>query len=157
MRGFKALAMASCLLLSLGVLLPVAHADEWNQRTKITFGEPVQVPGVVLPAGTYWFVLANAQVDRNVVQIFNEDYSTLYATETAIPSHRAESTNRTEITFAERPHNQPEAILKWYYPGLLTGHEFVYPNKEEGQFKYETKIDVMAVPITEGQSQVVSG
>ncbi len=155
MKGFKALAMAFCLLLSLGVLLPIAHADEWNQRTELTFSEPVQVPGAVLPAGTYWFVLANNQVDRNIVQIFNKDYSTLYATEFAIPTYRAEPTDRTEIKFAERPHNQPEAILKWYYPGRLTGQEFTYPNKEEGQFKYETKVDVMALPMTESQS--VSG
>lgn len=157
MKGLKVLAMACCLLLSVGVWMPIAHADEWHQRTELKFSEPVQVPGAVLPAGTYWFVLANDQGDRNIVQIFSEDYSKLYATEQAIPTYRAESTDRTEIKFAERPHNQPEAILKWYYPGLLTGHEFAYPNKEEGQFKYETKVDVIALPMTESQSEVISG
>jgi hypothetical protein len=34
-----------------------AHADEANQLTKISFSEEVQVPGKVLPAGNYEFVL----------------------------------------------------------------------------------------------------
>jgi hypothetical protein len=157
MKGLETLAMVCCLLLSLGVLLPVAHADEWNQRTELTFSEPVQVPGAVLPAGTYWFVLKNNQVDRNVVQIFSEDYSMLYATELAIPTDRAQSTDRTEIKFAERPHHQPEAILKWYYPGLLTGHEFIYPSREENQFRHETKVDVAAHPMAANYGEGAAG
>ncbi len=45
------------LLLPFLIVLPAARADESDQATKVTFDQPVQVPGRVLPAGTYGFVL----------------------------------------------------------------------------------------------------
>src|ERR1700675_1565717 len=47
------------VLLAFLVVLPAVHADEWNQATLITFSQPVQIPGRVLPAGTYLFELVN--------------------------------------------------------------------------------------------------
>ena len=47
-----------------------AYADESDQATTITFSQPIQIPGQVLPAGTYLFKLASGD-DLNVVQIFN--------------------------------------------------------------------------------------
>jgi hypothetical protein len=37
------------------------------------FSQPVEVPGAVLPAATYWFKLLDSPDTRNVVQIFNEN------------------------------------------------------------------------------------
>ena len=53
--------------------------------------------GKVLPAGTYWFVLADNQGDRQTVQIFNADRSKLYATEDTAATERLHSTNNVEI------------------------------------------------------------
>jgi hypothetical protein len=50
-----------------------AHADEYNQATTFTFSQPIQIPGQVLPAGSYLFKLANSDSDRDIVQIFNAD------------------------------------------------------------------------------------
>ena len=74
------------LLLAVIITLPVAHADDWNQTTRFTFSEPVQIPGQVLPAGTYRFQLANTD-NRHLVQIFRED-RTLVATLHSIPRMR---------------------------------------------------------------------
>jgi hypothetical protein len=79
MNTRKAFITLSLVLASL-VMLPVAHADEWDQASKLTFSQSVQIPGRVLPAGTYWFILADSIADRNIVQIFNSDRSMLYAT-----------------------------------------------------------------------------
>ena len=57
-----------------------AHADEETQSTKISFSQAVQVPGQTLPAGTYQFVLASDDANRNIVQIFNADGTELFAT-----------------------------------------------------------------------------
>lgn len=126
----------------------MARADEWNQQTKLSFSQPVEIPGRVLPAGTYWFVLANSQFDRNLVEIFSSDWSEKYATLQTIPEYRAESTGNTEVEFAERPHNQPEALLSWYYPGRLTGHEFLYSSQNEKAFARDIKEDVAAPVLT---------
>jgi hypothetical protein len=48
------------LLLALVMMLPYARASERDQATAITFNQSVQIPGRVLPAGTYWFVVSEA-------------------------------------------------------------------------------------------------
>jgi hypothetical protein len=122
-------------LIALGVmvafasLVPLARADEWDQATKLTFSQTVQIPGRVLPAGTYWFVLLDHGVDSNVVQIFNSDRSKLVAILQTNVSERSTPTDNTAITLAERGSTQPEAIVDWFYPGRITGHEFVYPTR----------------------------
>jgi hypothetical protein len=50
-----------------------ARADEFNKLTILTFSQPVEIPGHVLPAGTYRFQLADSMGDRHIVQVFNAD------------------------------------------------------------------------------------
>jgi hypothetical protein len=128
----------SCVL-ACAAFVPCAAADEENQMTKLQFSAPVEIPGHVLPAGTYWFMLQSNQSDRNIVMVYSEDWSTLYANVIAIPAYRQQSTDDTQITLAERPSNKPEAVLKWYYPGELAGHEFVYSRPHEKEFQQDTK------------------
>jgi hypothetical protein len=147
MKSSKILSVLFCLILACAAFMPMARADEYDQMTKLKFSEPVEIPGQVLPAGTYWFVLVRNTPDRHIVQVFSKDWSKLYATVMAVPTVRQQPTNRTEIEFAERPHNKPEALLKWYYPGMLTGHEFVYSSRHEKEFARDAKQDVRAMTL----------
>jgi hypothetical protein len=142
-KNWRAALGILCCALACAILPPAAKGDEWNQMTKLSFSEPVEIPGQVLPAGTYWFVLQNNASNRDVVQIFGADWSRIEATLETVPTDRQQPTDGTEIQFAERPSQKPEAILKWYYPGLLTGHEFVYSRQYEKEFAREAKRDVL--------------
>jgi hypothetical protein len=102
-------------------------ADEYDQATELTFNDPVEVPGQVLAAGTYWFTLVDSSSDRDIVQIWNEDRSQLVTTTFTVPDYRLQPTGKTVVNFDERPADQPEAIQGWFYPGENFGHEFVYP------------------------------
>jgi hypothetical protein len=123
--------VALAVVLAFFSLVPLAHADEWDQATQLNFSQPVQIPGRVLPAGTYWFVLIDHGSDLNVVQIFNSDRLKLVATVLANAAERSKPTDNTAVTLAERGSRQPEAILDWFYPGRTSGHEFVYPTRHE--------------------------
>jgi hypothetical protein len=109
----------------------VAHADPWDRSSTITFSEPIQIPGQVLPAGTYLFKLVNGDSDRNIVQILNPDRTVMYATLQTIATQRQEPTDDTAVTFAEQGTGKPEVLLKWFYPGRETGNEFLYPKEQE--------------------------
>ena len=123
--------IALAVMLAFASLVPLARADEWDQATKLTFSQSVQIPGRVLPAGTYWFLLLDHGVDSNVVQIFNSDRSKLVAILLTNVSERSKLTDNTAITLAERGSTQPEAIVDWFYPGRISGHEFVYSTRHE--------------------------
>jgi hypothetical protein len=127
----KIFAIAIALILVSPIALRTAHADTWNQETQVTFNQPVEIPGTVLAAGTYWFVLANDDSNRNIVQIFSADRSVLYATVQTVASERRHAADEVTLTLAERPSGYPEAILAWFYPGQAIGHEFLYPGNEE--------------------------
>jgi hypothetical protein len=120
-----------------------AHADALDQTTKLTFSESVQIPGQILPAGTYLFKIANADDYQNIVQIFNADGSVLYATLQTISAERLKPADDTLITLAEAP-GEPVTLVKWFYPGSLVGNEFVYSRDKEKELEQE-KSQVIAV------------
>lgn len=130
MRSAVVSLLSTMLLVGI-FAVPRARADEWDQLTRFTFTQPVEVPGKTLPAGTYWFRLFDSPSNRGVVEIFNADQSRLCATVLTASAWREHSTVRTELSFAERRHDKPEAILSWFYPGDRIGHEFLYPLSEE--------------------------
>jgi hypothetical protein len=132
------------LILACVIVLPVARADQYNQATQLTFSQPVQIPGRILPAGTYWFVLADNIADRNIIHIFNSDRSMLYATVQTITAERPQLTDRTTITFAERQSMQQNSIVTWFYPGRKSGHEFVYPKSVEQELAQASRYTVTA-------------
>jgi len=138
------------LILAFAAFLPAAHADLWDQMTKLTFNEPVEIPHATLPAGSYWFVLANDSLNRDVVDIYSGNWSKLYATLQTIPTERAQSTSHTQLTFAEQPANKPEALLKWYYPGQRMGHEFIYSPRHEKEFARDAKLEAPVKPLNAG-------
>jgi hypothetical protein len=126
-----------------------AHADEWDLSTKLTFSQPVQIPGKVLPSGTYIFKVADTN-DRHTVEIFNSERTILYATLIAIPTERQDPSGNTVVTFAEQGDGRPEALVKWFYPGETTGNEFVYSKKEEKQLAQDTQKTIFANPAEAG-------
>lgn len=141
-----------CLALMGAIFSPAAKADEYNRKTTMTFSGPVEIPGVhlkgwgVLPAGTYVFKILGTQSDRHIVQIFNADETQCYATILAIPNYRLRATNKTVVTFRERPAGQPEAIRAWFYPGHTWGEEFVYPKAKAVELAKATNTPVLFTP-----------
>jgi hypothetical protein len=107
------------------------HAGEMDRFTKLTFSQPVEIPGQILPAGTYLF--RTPYDDRNLVQIANEDGTHVYATLPTISTERPTPSGHTEVVFGEQQAGMPVAVEKWFYPGNWAGHEFVYSKQEEQQ------------------------
>ena len=110
-----------------GRLVPFAAADQTDQKTIFTFSGPVEVPGLVLQAGTYVFKLEDSESDRNVVQVLSKDEKHLYGTFLSVPDERRSPAGKPSITFEENATGAPEAVKEWFFPGENYGHEFVYP------------------------------
>jgi hypothetical protein len=152
MKYFKAGTMVCGLALLGAALASNARADEWNKKTVITFSGPVEIPGVhltgwaVLPAGTYVFKLLDSSSDRHIVQIFNKDETIVYATILAIPNYRLKATDKTVITFRERPAGEPEALRAWFFPGDNYGQEFVYGKAKAMEIAKQTNTPVLFTP-----------
>jgi hypothetical protein len=125
----SSLALCAVILCS-AVLAPHAKADNWDRMTVVNFSGPVEIPGQVLPPGTYVFKLVALPDTRNVVLIQSEDRSYTYAMLQTINTWRSEPPEHTHFLFYERPSDQPPALETWYYPGDTRGLDFIYPGDE---------------------------
>jgi hypothetical protein len=130
---FKKFAFVIAFVFTAILFAEVAlHADEADESAKLTFTKPVEIPGQVLPAGTYLFKLADPN-DLNLVRVFSSDGTRLYATLLTVSAERTDPAGDALITFAEQSNGRPEALVKWFYPGSTSGHQFVYPKQQEQQ------------------------
>ena len=130
------------------VIMPFARpaaADEFDKKTILTFSGPVEIPGRVLPAGTYVFKLMNSPADRHIVQVYNDKENQLIATLLAVPDERLKATGKTVIDFSERPTGSPEAVQAWFYPGDTVGQEFVYPHNRARELARQSGQHVLSM------------
>jgi hypothetical protein len=147
MKLLKGIGIVLCLTVLCVLVVSTATADDWNRKTVVTFSGPIEVPGVGqhnLPAGTYVFKIFNSLSDRHIVQIFNQDETQVLTTILAIPNYRLKPTDKTVITFRERPAGEPEALRAWFYPGREWGEEFVYERSRAIELAKETNTPVLA-------------
>src|SRR5579864_1991647 len=147
MKIVKALLCLLAITLFGASVLPSAQADTWNKKTVMTFNQPVEIPGQVLPAGTYTFQLADSLSDRHIVQIFNADGSQIITTVLAINNYRLQPTGETVVKFEERSGDNPEALKAWFYPGDNFGQEFVYPKQRAIQLAAASHEPVPAIAV----------
>jgi hypothetical protein len=125
-RCLPLIATASALVL----FLSSANADTFNKKTKLTFSQPIRVPGATLSAGSYIFKLVDSQSSRNIVQVMNVRENKLYTTVLAIPDYRLNPSSHTIMTFGETGAGCAPAVKAWFYPGDNTGSRFVYGKRE---------------------------
>ncbi len=152
MKFYNVASTVCSLVLLAATAVPGTQAAAWDRKTVFTFSAPVEIPGVhlagwgVLPAGTYVFKILDSQSDRHIVQIFNKEETQIYATILAIPNFRLKATDKTVMTFRERPAGQPEALRAWFYPGRNWGEEFVYPKEKALAIAKATNQPVLFTP-----------
>jgi hypothetical protein len=149
MTLLKGFGTGLCLTVLCVLVTPRAKADELNRKTVITFSEPFEVPGAgaqILPAGTYVFKVMDSPSDRHIVQISNQDETHVFTLILAIANYRLKATDKTVITFSERPAGQPVALKAWFYPGREWGDQFVYERSRAIQLAKETNEAVLSTP-----------
>jgi hypothetical protein len=129
MKNLLRLGQFLCVLTVVLAAGFVANASESDKKTIFTFSQPVELPGVALPAGTYVFKVLDSLTDRNIVQVFNKDETKLIGTFVAIPDYTPQPSDKTIVKFSETSAGGPKAIKEWFYPGENVGWEFVYPKK----------------------------
>ena len=138
-------AAALCATTLVVLLTPAVTADELDKKTIVTFSAPVEVPGKVLPAGTYVFKLLDSSSNRNIVQIFDKDEKHLIATMLALPDYRLKPADKPVIQFDERASGSPPALEAWFYPGDDYGQQFVYPHTRAVELAKRTNQNVLSM------------
>src|SRR5258706_15665484 len=146
MRSWKSLVV----LLSVGVVsftfIVNVHASVADQKTIVTFNQPVDIPGKVLTPGTYVFKLLDAAGSRDVVQVLDKNETKVITTFIALPTEMSKPPEKPFIRFKEQAPGAPPAIEAWFYPGNTIGHEFVYPRQHASELAKANNQNVASMP-----------
>jgi len=120
-------AAFAATLLTAGVA--TAQGTLADRRTNVTFSGPVSIPGARLPAGTYVFRIADSPVNRNIVQIYDNEGIKLITTILAVPAERAEADGDPVISFKETPADRPRYWASRAYRAIssLRGEAIMTP------------------------------
>jgi hypothetical protein len=126
MRSIRMLQLAICAAILCAALGTSARADNWDRKTVVTFNDAVQIPGQILPPGTYVFKLVDLPANRNLVQIMSEDQIFVFATVQTVSTYRWHAPDHTLFRLDESSGDSPQALRTWYYPGDNRGVDFIY-------------------------------
>ena len=142
----SAAVIVSCFVVALVFLAPpVTHGDEWNLATRFTVNQPFEVPGMVLQPNTRYVIrLYDSPAERHVVQIYNDEQSKLLTMFMGVSDERMQAADKTVFTFIETAPGFPLPIKEWFYPGRLTGLEFIYPKQQALEIARHAKEAVLS-------------
>lgn len=142
----KRLMTAACAaaMLATSAISASAQSGPLDARTEFTFNQPVELPGVTLPAGTYIFRFVDATTGKRVMQVQAKDASNkTYGMFQTINAQRPRPSDDAELRFLETPAGQPAAVKTWWYPGNTIGREFIYPKSQARRLAQATNSTVL--------------
>src|SRR5688572_10864462 len=137
-------ACAAAMLLTMSATPASAQGGPLDSRTEFTFNQPVELPGVTLPPGTYIFRFVDATTGRKVMQVQAKDASDkTYGMFLTISAERPKPSDDAELRFLETPAGAPAAVKTWWYPGNTIGREFIYPKSQARRLAQATNTTVL--------------
>lgn len=137
-------ACAAAMLLTVSATPALAQGGPMDSRTEFTFNQPVELPGITLPPGTYVFRFVDATTGKKVMQVQAKDASNkTYGMFLTISAQRPRPSDDAELRFLETPAGQPAAVKTWWYPGNTIGREFIYPKSQARRLAQATNSTVL--------------
>ena len=137
-------ACAAAMMLTMSATQAQAQGQPLDARTEFTFNQPVELPGVTLPPGTYIFRFVDGTTGRKVMQVQAKDASNkTYGMFLTINAERPRPSDNAELRFLETPAGQPAAVKTWWYPGNTIGREFIYPKAQARRLAQATNTTVL--------------
>jgi hypothetical protein len=143
-KKLTTITCAAAMLLTMSATPGLAQGQPLDSRTEFTFNQPVELPGVTLPPGTYVFRFVDATTGKKVMQVQAKDASSkTYGMFLTISAQRPEPSDDAELRFMETPAGEPAAVKTWWYPGNTIGREFIYPKSQARRLAQATTTNVL--------------
>ena len=113
-------ALTVAVLASLAIR---AEAAPMERAIRLSFSQPVEIPGMVLPAGSY--VFEDLQLG-GLTRIWDANELHVLTTVVTVPAERREPEEKNNVILKENGQHAPERVDAWFAPWESIGSEFVY-------------------------------
>ena len=125
---YRRIALAALVLALVTVAAPSMQAGTIvTNVNRVTFNQPVALPGIVLVPGSYTFEAGLPGMSPNIVRVMSPNYQKQYfvglTQRVARPANMAPN---QVVALGEAPVGAPTPIRTWYPLGSTTGHQFLY-------------------------------
>ena len=111
-------------LFLLGItFVPPARANEGNKEVHFTISGPLEIPRIVLPAGSYDLKLV--EDGSTMAELWNLQGNRFYGFFETVPVDRAHA-GKLQVDLALSQKDSPERLKDWFYPGDKQGNEILY-------------------------------
>jgi hypothetical protein len=128
MRKLSIVPLALVAVLFTLSLCSTVKADDWDKKTVVTFGQDIEIPGQILPAGTYVFKLFRSNSDRSIVQVWSQGESQLLATLITNGDSYSNQSGKPYFVLDTTGTDEgyPPALMSWFFAGSNEGRDFIY-------------------------------
>jgi hypothetical protein len=106
-----------------------ARNQDAAPSARITFSQSVEVPGRILPPGTYNILLVQHGLRRDTVQFSSSDGAYNYVTNEARPVRMKSPATEALATLAPAADGKGEALMRFVFAGNRSGEKFVYAHE----------------------------
>jgi hypothetical protein len=133
MKMAKSGLLLGIVCLATSMAAAVTRADDSVKQATVTIQSSEQVPGSVLPAGTYVFKQTGMQSGWAIVQIYSKDGSALVTTILAYPNAQVLSNGQNFVVYPVTGSGSVPAMEGIVFAGDSTVQQFAYPEATADQ------------------------
>ncbi len=117
----------------IGMTANASHAEDSAKKTTFTINTPTQMPGTTLAGGTYVFKQSGEQSGWNIVQVYNQDESSLVTTLLAYPNPNLVSNGQAFLLYPQSIDSQSQVMEAFFFDSDPVAQQLAYPKKTADQ------------------------
>jgi hypothetical protein len=144
MAGLALGAIATLLL----VPAPAARAQNEREYSTFSITEPVDIGSFTLQPGTYVIKVVVLSNGRHVVQVTNEEQTTIFASVLAVPHPILDDKTlpQTRYVYYATAPGQRLVLRTWFPRDSTDGEDITYPKRRAFELAAAARVPVVAIP-----------
>jgi hypothetical protein len=116
-------------LAGIGMTATASHAEDSAKRATLTINALTQLPGTTVAAGNYVFKQSGEQAGWNIVQVYNQDESSLVTTLLAYPNPTLSSNGQTILIYPQSTDGRTQVMEAFFFENDSVAQQLAYPKK----------------------------
>ena len=116
-------------LVGVGLTATTSHAEDSAKKATLTLNALTQLPGTTVAAGSYVFKQSGEQAGWNIVQVYNQDESSLVTTLLAYPNPNLSSSGQSILIYPQSTDGRTQVMEAFFFDNDPVAQQLAYPKK----------------------------
>ena len=116
-------------LVGVGLTANTSHAEDSAKKATLTLNALTQLPGTTVAAGSYVFKQSGEQAGWNIVQVYNQDESSLVTTLLAYPNPNLSSSGQSILIYPQSTDGRTQVMEAFFFDNDPVAQQLAYPKK----------------------------